>query len=869
MDISLALELFDELSDLEAGQRSQRCASLRALDPSTADLLERMFGCAEREHGALDRGLAPTFLATQISPAEAEVRVTGQVDQRIGAFRLVRVLGRGGMGEVWLAEREDADFQQQVAVKLLRHGLERADAARRFIQERRILAGLRHPDIARLIDGGVSASGQSWYAMEYVDGLTIIQHAQARGLDVRARIELITRAAEAVAAAQAQDIVHRDLKPSNIMVDAGGRPRLLDFGIAKWLGPTGGGEETATGLRALSPAYAAPEQILGEPISRATDVYALGMVMYELLVGQLPSQRAHHSLERMAEQVRSEAPTAPSAHARALDGAAAGPIDEALDDIALTCLQREPERRYADAGAMAADLRRWLNGEAVAARGAARRLKWSRWRRRAARPWLAAAGGALLILGAGAWWTWTASDADDGAAPSAASKPISSATAEQRYQAARQQMATGDLVSLQAAEAELQALTAEHPDFMPAYALASRALTELGWHQQIDRGESLRRLRLLSGRALARNPDSLEARTLAAHLRFVESEFNPSQPRYLAALREHELLLREAPDDHGLLLSLANLSGVLGRLEDVLRYARRANQIDASSDQAYVLETRALVGLGRWDEALRAQGEALARSPRRGDTFDYVIEGRSSSGQFAEAMAAVEACRRAGADRCEAHVNQIRYLLRIEPTPSQQAMAKGQFRQSLRVGGFAAGQRWIEAEEAAGREAFSSHAYPLLAVALAEQRHDEALAIIARRSPGLIEGDPALPHETDWLLAAGVAYHQKGDPARATEAFSRALVAVEVLTEPTLAQQAQLPDVVALAWLGREAEALQRMRRYVAAGWSNERPMTENAMGSADPVISVLSGNREFQQMIQEVRERNARVRDELLPVGG
>ena len=143
----------------------------------------------------------------------------------------------------------------------------------------------------------MSASGQSWYAMEYVDGQTILQHADAYQLDTRARVALMARATGAVAAAQAQDIVHRDLKPFNIMVDSSGRPRLLDFGIAKWLTPTDPADDTATGLRALSPAYAAPEQVCGEPFSRATDVYVLGIVLRELLVGERPNRRADRSLE--------------------------------------------------------------------------------------------------------------------------------------------------------------------------------------------------------------------------------------------------------------------------------------------------------------------------------------------------------------------------------------------------------------------------------------------------------------------------------------------------------------------------------------------------------------------------------------------
>ncbi len=374
------LALFDELVDLDAAQRANRLAAIAADDVALADELTRMLAADDRG-GVLDGGVA-ALAVTVAEELERGPRGRNEAaGRRVGPFALVRLLGRGGMGEVWLASREEGGFRQEVALKRLRHGVRSEDLLRRFVQERRILAGLSHPGIARFIDGGVDDDGAPWYAMELVDGVPLTEHARARDLDVRARVALIAAVAEAVAYAQNRLVVHRDLKPSNILVDAQGRVRLLDFGIAKLLDEVPDGRATASGVRAMSPAYAAPEQILGEPISAATDVYALGVVLYELLTGGLPHARGDASLETLAEQVRGEVAEPPSRRLRradassvqALGGDAATALRFAraaageLDTIVLAALRREQERRYANAAALADDLRRWLAGRPVAA----------------------------------------------------------------------------------------------------------------------------------------------------------------------------------------------------------------------------------------------------------------------------------------------------------------------------------------------------------------------------------------------------------------------------------------------------------------------------------------------------------------------
>lgn len=378
-----ASELFAAFDLAQALDRSAREAHLLDLadrNPTLAAKLKRMLARADVDTDMGDNafGVAPAIgqlLEAGLEPEDAD-RLAGQ---SIGPFLLERLLGRGGMGDVWLAHREADGFRQDVALKLLRVGPHAAELKRRFAQERRILADLSHPGIARFIDGGVTADGTPWYAMEYVDGLPIGEYVQTQTPEVRQRVVLLAEVAEIVAHAQSRLVVHRDLKPSNILVDRDGRPRLLDFGIAKML--EGGLEpsETATGLRALSPAYAAPEQILGEPISTATDVYALGAVLYELLTGEIPHERAAVSLEQLAERVRTETIERPSTRVRravrstvpsegTLRQRARGRLSGELDTIVLKALNREPQRRYAGAGAFADDLKRWLADLPITAR---------------------------------------------------------------------------------------------------------------------------------------------------------------------------------------------------------------------------------------------------------------------------------------------------------------------------------------------------------------------------------------------------------------------------------------------------------------------------------------------------------------------
>ncbi|HEY6895565.1 MAG TPA: tetratricopeptide repeat protein, partial [Rhodanobacteraceae bacterium] len=280
-----------------------------------------------------------------------------------------RSLGQGGMGEVWLAERGDGEFEQRVAVKRLTYPT--PGLLQRFRQERQILARLEHPNIARLIDGGLDANGIPYLAMEYVEGVPITEYASAHELDVAARLEIFVRVCEAVQYAHQNLVVHRDLKPSNIFVVADGTPKLLDFGIAKVLTTTEVGDATQTVARLLTPDYAAPEQFTGDAITTATDVYALGIVLYELLAGVRPYRSAKTGDAAVIAALRDDAPPPSAAIDRATADAASRrrALRGDLDRIVLKAIAKEPARRYPSPEALAADIRRHLQGRPVLARG--------------------------------------------------------------------------------------------------------------------------------------------------------------------------------------------------------------------------------------------------------------------------------------------------------------------------------------------------------------------------------------------------------------------------------------------------------------------------------------------------------------------
>jgi eukaryotic-like serine/threonine-protein kinase len=320
------------------------------------------------------------FLQDQMKSALASFMETsaGAQPTRVGPYRLVRELGRGGMGTVFLAERDDDQYHARVAVKLVRPGMDTEFILDRFRRERQTLARLQHPNICRLLDGHTTDSGLPYIVMEYIDGQWLTEYARARALDVPARLRLFLEVCSAVDYAHRNFIIHRDLKPSNILIDHNGVPKLLDFGICKLL-TTDAVVGVDTVVAPMTPNYASPEQVNGEPVTVLSDVYSLGAVLYELLVGRCP--RSFEQLTPAAIARTIEMPiTLPSA--AAADHATARQLRGDLDNILMRALDTEPERRYESAAQLADDLRRFLDDEPVRARPDTMRYRASKFVRR-------------------------------------------------------------------------------------------------------------------------------------------------------------------------------------------------------------------------------------------------------------------------------------------------------------------------------------------------------------------------------------------------------------------------------------------------------------------------------------------------------
>lgn len=353
--------------------------------------------------------------------------------KRIGVYRVVREIGRGGMGAVYLAERDDDEYHKQVAIKLIKRGMDSDAILARFRTERQILARLDHTNIARLLDGGTTPDALPYFVMEYIEGRAIDRYADEQKLTITERLELFLQVAAAVQHSHQHLVVHRDIKPSNIIVTADGTPKLLDFGIAKIVTPETGAAETMSARGWMTPEYASPEQLRGEAITTADDVYSLGVVLYELLAGRSPYHFKDCSPAEVAKVISSTDPASPSTAAMRTDQATVredaptlllpqvisesreGSPDKLrrrlagdLDNIVLKAMHKEKELRYRSVAALADDIRRHLEGRPVLARRATFSYRASKFIRRNKIAVAAAAIIALILIGSSIVTTWQA-----------------------------------------------------------------------------------------------------------------------------------------------------------------------------------------------------------------------------------------------------------------------------------------------------------------------------------------------------------------------------------------------------------------------------------------------------------------------------
>jgi eukaryotic-like serine/threonine-protein kinase len=402
--------IFHAALEMPPEARAEYVRSESGSDPGLEAEVLAMLEEDARSTSLLERGVA--------SVARAVMDGSVPALERIGPYRILGVAGHGGMGVVYAAERDD--LGSKAAIKVLRDATLSPMRRERFATEQRLLARLEHRSIARLYDADTLPDGTPYFVMEYVDGLPLTRYAHERSLPVRRRIELFLEVCAGVQYAHAEAVLHRDLKPSNILVRADGLVKLLDFGIAKQLeGVAGVEERTQTALRLMTPSYAAPEQLLSGPVGTYTDVYSLGVVLYELLTGRLPFDASRLTPGQLEAAILGEQPERPSRAARdsptaAPDASQLGASAWAdLDVICRTAMHRDPERRYRTVDALARDVTRFLAREPVEARGDSLSYRADRFLRRNGRIVSAVAAAVLMLLGMSTYYTLSLAAARD------------------------------------------------------------------------------------------------------------------------------------------------------------------------------------------------------------------------------------------------------------------------------------------------------------------------------------------------------------------------------------------------------------------------------------------------------------------------
>jgi serine/threonine protein kinase/Tfp pilus assembly protein PilF len=358
--------LFHQAAEIETTQRGAFLDEACKDDPEMRAELDSLLSSSD--------GTLTDLKASVAMAAEQLLDARSQEGSRIGAYRLIRTLGEGGMGAVYLGSRDDDQYERLVAIKVIRAGLAKNAALQvRFRTERQILANLDHPNIARMLDGGITPDGSPYLVMEYIDGIALDVFCRERKLLLSERLRLFRMLCAAVDYAHRHLVIHRDIKPMNVLVTSEGSPKLLDFGIAKLVDPYQIGADpavTSMSQRLLTPEYASPEQLLGQPVSTATDVYALGVLLFELLTGELPCVASSREAIKQAQAILENEPALPSAvclRTQHLPVAEAERIQGDVDCIILKALKKEPEQRYASASQLLADIDRYLAGYPVEA----------------------------------------------------------------------------------------------------------------------------------------------------------------------------------------------------------------------------------------------------------------------------------------------------------------------------------------------------------------------------------------------------------------------------------------------------------------------------------------------------------------------
>ncbi len=693
-------EIFLAALDLPEADRPAFVATASGDDDALAAEVHSLLAAHEDER----------FLADTPDASDAP-RLYGLPSDRIGPYSILRPLGQGGMGTVFLAERSTEDLTQVVALKLLRTDFAIPQLLERFRNERRILARLEHPGIARLIDAGAAPTGQPFFAMEFVEGVNLMEYVHANRLSVRDRLRLFLEVCDAVEYAHQQLVVHRDLKPSNILVGEDGRPKLLDFGIAKIVQPDDIGSAlpiTRTG-RFFTPEYASPEQVRGEPQTTLSDVYALGVLLHELLTSERPFELRSLSPSEAEHTVCHVQPKRPSD--RVVEPRMRRLLVGDLDTIVLKALAKEPSRRYSSVRALHDDLRRYLERKPVRARPDRWTYRASKFvqRHRTAATAVSLAFFSLIAgLGTVLWQGSVARRERDRAETALRQSEDVTDFLTSLFQAADPRETTVDTVAARAilrrGAAQVDAL-ADQPllqaRMLDALAKVFRSLGEYRRaHEMVSRSLELRRANLEPG-----HPDiGSSLRGLGQTLRML-SRYEEAEAAYLGALAIFEKRPGAgSPEVASTFEDLGFLMPYLGRPADATRYYREALALNRrlyDEDDPAITADLLLVGLslrrqGNYEEALSLIREAVARSrrdPGEEDAetgislfhlADVIVEGGADSAE-AEALyrEGIAIRRRAGGDRDLGAIHGMENLASLLSAQGQHGEAERLLREAL------------------------------------------------------------------------------------------------------------------------------------------------------------------------------------------
>lgn len=548
----------DTVLDLDPPEREAHLASLAAQDPTLAADLRALLREPAKDWESLPARAGDLLSAVR----GAEEAGPDLADRHIGPWRIVRVIGRGGMGVVYLAERADGKFEQQAAIKVM-HWTGGAHAMKRFRLEQQTLARLDHPSITRIFDSGMTEEGLPYFVMEWVAGMPITRAAEESGMSVRERVRLFIRLCEAVHSAHQRLVVHRDIKPDNVMLTPDGHVKVLDFGIAKWLTEDHDASLTQQGEGLLTPQYASPEQFLEQAITTSTDVYALGLLLHEILSGRPPYDLSGKSMTEQKRLVAEHDPARLSSHAA--DPRRRRELAGDLERITARALHKDPARRYDSAAAMADDLRRFLDGLPVQATPDSLAYRASRFVRRHRGPVAIGALAVIALVAAAMTTAWqarvAARERDHARIEAARSEQIVDflvSSLEQTNPYAENVGAVTMREFLEQSSSRIETELADQPDVRTkVYSTMSRVFVHVG---EIRRGQHFAERAIQLADSVF-GPTSLEAATARSHMaRAVAHSSLDSAMIYereaLGALRgrrdrESRILLANVLEDHG------------------------------------------------------------------------------------------------------------------------------------------------------------------------------------------------------------------------------------------------------------------------------------------------------------------------------